>query len=222
MISHQEYKEIQELLLLWFSKHGRDFPWRRSRNPYQVLIAEKLLQQTKARSQLVQAYKAIIFHYPNPQALASANISNLQRIIKPLGLVYRAGELIKMANEIVQNFGGRIPRDLNALLSLTGVGDYSARAVLSFAFNEDVPIVDTNIARLIDRLHGLEGSIPSNPARSKKLRDHATNLIPQGKSRHMNLALLDLCAIVCKSRNPICSKCPIHHFCKYGAKIIND
>jgi A/G-specific adenine glycosylase len=216
MISHQEYKKIQELLLLWFSEHGRDFPWRRSKNPYYVLIAEKLLQQTKARIQLVQAYHAIICRYPNPHALAGAKISDLQKIIKPLGLLYRASELIVMASEIIENFGGNIPENINDLLSLTGVGDYSARAVLSFAFNVDVPIVDTNVARFIHRVHGLEESVPANPARSKRLREYAASLLAQGESRIFNFAILDLCAAVCKPGNPLCVECPIQHVCEYG------
>lgn len=212
--------EVQSNLITWFEKNGREFPWRETTNPFHILIAEKLLQQTIARSSVIDAYVAIITRYPTPKDLANAKIIDLQNIIKPLGLTYRANELIIMANEIHEKHGGNIPKDLNELLSLTGVGDYSARAILAFAYNEDVPIVDTNVARFIHRILGLDESIPTNPARSKKLRDYAKELLPQGKSRRFNFAVLDLCAAVCKPRNPECSICPIHNKCVFGKTII--
>lgn len=219
MITPKDVKEIQDHLLNWFEMNSRDFPWRHTKKPYHIIIAEKLLQQTIARSYVIEAYEAIITRYPTPKDLANAKISDLQKIIKPLGLTYRANELIIMANEILEEHGGKIPKDLNDLLTLTGVGDYSARAILAFAYNEDVPIVDTNVARFIHRILGLDESIPTNPARSKKLRDYAKGLLPQGKSRKFNFAVLDLCAAVCKPRNPECFICPIKNKCGFGKTV---
>jgi A/G-specific adenine glycosylase len=209
-------KKIQTLLLNWFDKNKRDFPWRRTNNPYHILVAEKLLQQTVARSYVVDAYENILSRYPSPEDLATAKIEDLKKIIRPLGLTYRANELIKMSQEVSRNHKNKIPADLQELLSLTGVGDYSARAVLSFAYNENLPVVDTNIARFLHRLLGLGNLVPENPARSTKLRQYAIELLPQGKSREFNLALIDLCSAICKSKNPQCSICPIQQHCEFG------
>src|SRR5262249_11304295 len=102
------------------------------------------------------------------------------------------------------------------LLRLPGIGDYAARAILSFAYDQDVPIVDTNIARLLHRIFGITNPIPSNPARNKQLIEMATALVPEGQSRNFNLAALDLCASTCTARQPNCAICPIRNECDYG------
>lgn len=211
-------KNVQLSLLKWFEKEGREFPWRVSQNPYHILLSEKLLQQTLARDQVVKAYNELIYRYPNVGDLAKARILDIREIIKPLGLQYRAKELQIMAREIIEHHQGIVPSEIDELLSLTGIGDYSARAILSFAYNKDEPIVDTNVARFLFRFLGLDGSIPQNPARSKILRNYAKDFIPNGKSRNYNFALLDLCAAICKSRKPQCSVCPIQQYCDYGRR----
>lgn len=218
MEENSTIKNVQLALLKWFENEGREFPWRLTENPYHILLAEKLLQQTLARDQVVLAYNELINRYPNIRDLAKARISDIRGIIKPLGLHYRAKELIKMAREIVKQHQGTIPSNLSDLLALTGVGDYSARAILSFAYNKDAPIVDTNVARFLFRLLGLDGSIPQNPARSKSLRNYAREFIPKGMSRNYNFAVLDLCSAICKSKKPQCLACPIQQFCDYGKR----
>jgi A/G-specific adenine glycosylase len=207
--------ELQERLLAWFEHEGRSFPWRSQSSPYAVLVAEKLLQQTAAIDKLVEVYNRIVNTYPNPKLLADADVSTLEDIIQPLGLGYRAKELHDMANELVLRHNGEVPRDLKKLLGLPGIGDYAARAVLSLAFGEDMPVVDTNIARFLYRMFGLEGSLPSNPARKKDLTKLAGRLIPKGRAREFNLALLDLCAKICKPSKPECLECPVQMYCAY-------
>jgi A/G-specific adenine glycosylase len=184
-------------------------------SPYAVLIAEKLLQQTAAIDKLVEVYNRIINTYPTPRLLADAEISTLEDIIRPLGLRYRAKELRDMANELIARHNGEVPRDLKRLIELPGVGDYAARAVLSLAFGENIPVVDTNIARFLYRTFGLKGPLPSNPARKRTLTELAGKLIPKGHAREFNLALLDLCAQVCKANKPQCLECPIKTHCAY-------
>lgn len=208
--------EYQERLLLWFSTHGRDFPWRHTQNPFHILIAEKLLQQTKARPDLVRAYENVVSLYPTPQHLASADLAELSILLKSLGLHYRASELITLAGELIRLHHGVIPQDLQSLLQLPGIGDYAARAVLSFAYNEDVPIVDTNVARLLYRLYLISEPMPPNPARKKTLISAAAELVPKGQARAYNLAILDLCALVCTVRKPHCDVCPVRSFCLFG------
>jgi A/G-specific adenine glycosylase len=133
-----------------------------------------------------------------------------------LGFVYRADELPKLAQEIVASHNGRIPRKLPDLLALPGVGDYTARAIMTFANNENIPIVDTNIARLIYRIFGIKQRLPANPARNKQLLAIAARLVPTGRSRDFNLAALDLCSAICTVRDPKCFRCPIQKQCDTG------
>lgn len=218
MLSEESKPEFQNKLLAWFDEFQRDFPWRKTSNPFYILLAEKLLQQTVARHTVVSAYCELISKYPTPDSLARAEVRELEKIVQPLGFLYRAKELKFMAQELVDEHAGVIPSNLSDLLALTGVGDYSARAVLSFAFEQDVPIVDTNVARLLYRIFGINEPMPANPARKKSLINLANNLLPLGNSRKYNLAILDLCALICKPRIPICSQCPIREFCVYGSR----
>jgi A/G-specific adenine glycosylase len=218
---HQNKSKVQNSLLDWYVTNRRSFPWRHTNNPFEVLLAEKLLQQTKARDMVVSIYTNLLTKYPTPQELMSAGVEELREIIQPLGLAYRASEIKKMATEIVELYGGEVPSNLKELLNLTGVGDYCARAVLSFAYNQNVPIVDTNIARFLHRLCGIEDPLPANPARKKYLRCLATELLPENGARDFNLAILDLCAMVCTSQSPKCYICPLQQFCAYAQENID-
>ena len=218
----QNRYRLQESLLDWYAANQRDFPWRKTNNPFEILLAEKLLQQTKARDIVVSIYTNLLAKYPTAQALTNATAEELREIIQPLGLAYRASEIRQMAAEIVELYGGEVPSNLKELLNLTGVGDYCARAVLSFAYNQDVPIVDTNIARFLHRLCGIKEPLPTNPARKKYLRSLATQLLPENRARDFNLAMLDVCAAVCTSKNPKCYTCPLQEFCAYAQENVSD
>ncbi len=207
-------------LFTWFKLAKRDFPWRNTTDPYAILIAEKLLQQTMARDYVVQAYTEIISRYPTPQELALAKISELDKIFQPLGLFFRAKHIKLMALEIVEKYDSIVPENLNDLMGLTGVGQYCARAVLSFAYGEDVPVVDTNVSRFLYRLHDIQEPMPRTPTRSKKLIRLAEEILPKGQSKDFNLAILDLCALVCKVKEPLCKQCPINKYCLYGEKTL--
>lgn len=210
--------EFQHQLLAWFEREQREFPWRLRPKPYEVLVAEKLLQQTAARAVVVESYQEVLRRYPTPTDLAKAQLSDLEELIRPLGFTYRARDLLAMAQALVERYNGDVPTNLKELLALPGVGDYAARAVLSFAFGEDVPVVDTNVARFLYRLFGIEGRLPFNPARKKSLIDLAASLVPPGRSKDWNLAILDLCASICKPSIPLCSSCPVQPYCNYGSE----
>lgn len=212
----QNKSKLQQSLFDWYAFNRRDFPWRNTNNPFDVLLAEKLLQQTKARDIVVLIYTDLLAKYPAPQVLMNATVEELREIIHPLGLAYRASEIRQMAIEIVELYGGEVPSNLKDLLNLTGVGDYCARAVLSFAYHQDVPIVDTNIARFLHRLCGIEKPLPANPARKKYLRCLAKQLLPENAAREFNLAMLDLCESICIFRNPRCHACPLQESCVYA------
>lgn len=218
----QNKSKLQKSLLDWYAANRRDFPWRNTNNPFEVLLAEKLLQQTKARDIVVSIYTNLLAKYPTAQALMNASVEELREIIQPLGLAYRASEIKQMAAEIVELYGGKVPANLEELLNLTGVGDYCARAVLSFAYNQNMPIVDINIARFLRRLCGIGDPLPANPARKKYLRSLATKLLPENGARDFNLATLDLCASVCTPKNPKCYTCPLQEFCAYAQETLSD
>lgn len=207
---------LQIRLLEWFKRNGRRFPWRETVDPYAVLLAEKLLQQTAVGQRVVQVYEKLLHEYPNAMALANAKPEDISVVIEPLGLHYRAHELVILARQVVSHHGGRMPCDLRSLVALRGVGDYGARAVLCFAFGVGVPVVDTNVARILHRLFGLRGPLPANPARKKSLRALAGSLLPEGLSREFNLALLDLGAMVCRPSVPRCQTCPLLEYCQFG------
>lgn len=211
-------EDIQRHLLNWFKRNQRSFPWRQSKNAYRILVAEKLLQQTAVTEQVVSAYQQILNSYPTLEALSKAKPKVLRQIIAPLGFLYRADELPILARKILSSNGGKIPTRLDDLLALPGIGDYTARAILSFAYGQDVAVVDTNIARLLHRIYGFSSPIPSNPARNKQLIFIASKLIPKDNSRAFNLAALDLCAAVCTARRPNCAACPIRSECEMGKK----
>ena len=210
--------EISRKLIDWFRQFGRDFPWRKSSNPFHVLIAEKLLQQTSVRNEVIEAYLFVTENFPTPQALADANLAILKMHIQPLGLHYRAAELIRMSSELIEKYGGQVPDNQKDLLSIYGIGHYSARAVLSFAFNKDVAVVDTNVARILYRVFDISGKFPPNPARSSRLTSLVQELLPAGKSKAFNWAMLDHGALICLPRHPICDKCPINEHCLYFRK----
>lgn len=218
----QNQINFQRSLLDWFDRERRSFPWRSQSDPFAILIAEKLLQQTAARAIVVIVYEKLIDRYPSPYELATADLKELEQTLHPLGLAYRARELILLAKTLVEQYEGKVPNTLSALLSLPGVGDYIARAVLSFGFGADVPVVDTNVARFLYRLYNLPGKLPSNPARNKRLIEMADNLLPRGRSKEWNLAILDLCALICKPKQPLCQLCPVQRFCTYQSTKPNN
>jgi len=206
--------------MAWFECNQRRFPWRDTSDPYAVLLAEKLLQQTAAREVVKNAFVELLNLHPTPASLARADIHSVQNVLAPLGFQYRAQELLNLANTIVDEHGGSVPSTLPELKKLPGVGEYIARAVLSYAYGLDVPVVDTNVARFLYRVFNLPGRLPANPARKKSLISLAAALVPQGRSRDFNLAVLDLCALVCRPSNPLCSTCPILQQCAHGRRTL--
>lgn len=207
--------QFQTLVLNWFSANARDFPWRQKRQPFDILVAEKLLQQTAAGS-VVPVYQELLATYPTPTVLASAKVQDVARIIKPLGFHFRARELVELAGKLCDRHGGTVPASLPQLLALPGVGDYSARAVLAFAYAHRVPIVDTNVARILVRVFGLKSPNTANPARHRGLIAFADRFVPASAAREYNLALLDLAAAHCTAANPQCERCPLRSCCAHA------
>ena len=204
--------KIQHRLLSWFDRNGRDLPWRRSYSPYQVWISEIMLQQTQVKT-VMPYFLRWIERFPDPAAVAAAGEREIMLAWEGLGHYARAKNIHRTAQMIVNNFGGRIPADFKALLTLPGIGRYTAGAIQSIAFNLDFPAVDANAARVLRRLfHGLNSS--GSTVSETALWKLAAEILPKGRARQFNQALMDLGATICLPESPRCGNCPLVEFCR--------
>lgn len=205
-------------LLEWGSKNRRRFAWRESEDPYSVLVAELLLQRTMAR-QVEPVYYEFMKKFPDARALADASLESIAGTIQPLGLAYRAPRLKAIAKVLVERHGGLIPESESELLELPGIGKYIANAILCFAFGRDVPVVDTNVARIAQRVFGL--NFGREPHKKREFREFMKRMIPRGRARDFNLSLLDHANLICTPKHPKCLVCPLNRICRfYGQRII--
>ncbi len=203
-----------KLLLEWWEENKRDFPWRHTEDPYEILIAEMLLRKTTAR-QVEKIYNDFLAKYPDPRTLAEADVNELKDILRPLGMEHKRAELFRKFGSVVKRiYNGEIPCKLQDLLKLPGVGMYAANAVLSFAHSKDAPLLDTNFIRVIQRIFGIK-SEKSRARDDGKLWEFAQKLIPPGMSKTFNLAVLDFAALVCRAKKPKCDVCPMKNICNY-------
>lgn len=195
-------------LLAWYRRHGRDLPWRRTRDPYRVLVSEVMLQQTQV-SRVIPKYREWLRRYPSLEALAAALAGEVREAWYPLGYNIRPRRLQTIARIVVRRHGGRLPGTRDGLLSLAGIGAYTAGAVLSFAFGRDAAVLDTNVRRVLRRVwvgdHRRVGD--------RALWDLAERLLPRGRAYDFNQALMDLGATVCTARRPRCDACPLAGMC---------
>ncbi len=198
---------LREALLSWYSCHQRDLPWRRTRDPYRVLVSEVMLQQTQVE-RVRQYYERFVKRFPTLDALARADLDDVLKAWEGLGYYARARNLHRAAQIILRDYAGRIPTRREELLKLPGIGRYTAGAVLSIAFGQDEPVVDANVRRVLTRLLALRRV--QNPRRLEEL---ARALLPSEQAGPFNQALMDLGATICVSREPRCLICPLTPFC---------
>lgn len=191
----------------WFAQQGRDLPWRRSRDPWLILVSELMLQQTQV-SRVVDRLPQFLERFPTPQSCAEAPVGNVIEEWKGLGYNRRAVNLHRAATAIVNEHGGEVPRMLDSLLALPGIGPYTARAVLAFALEEDVGVVDTNIARVLARVGGKRLTATAAQRR-------ADELVPPGEGWMWNQALMEIGALHCRPQ-PVCETCPLVAACAWS------
>ena len=204
---------FQELVLEWWSKEGRhSLPWRNSTDPYQILVAEFLLQKTNAEK-VIPVYSQVISRFPNIFALADTDVDELRQILKPLGLYYRATRIKTTAQTIVDKYNGQIPNTLEQLNQLTGIGDYMANAILCFAYGQPQPLVDTNSSRVLGRVWGVP--VAKRPRTDKALWVYASSLVPADSPREYSWALIDFAHLVCTARKPRHDVCPLTRLCVF-------
>ncbi|MBI1959102.1 MAG: A/G-specific adenine glycosylase [Candidatus Rokubacteria bacterium] len=204
-------RRFQRRLLDWYRRHRRDLPWRRTDDPYHILVSEIMLQQTQVE-RVVPKYREFLRRYPTLTRLARARPAAVRRTWYPLGYNVRPVHLQGIARESVARYGGRLPDDGVALRAMRGIGRYTAGAILSFAFGRDAAVVDTNVRRVLGRIF-------LGPRRLRRLRGDralwhlAEALLPPGRAYDWNQALMDFGATWCTPRAPRCPRCTMRGFC---------
>lgn len=201
---------LQEQLLSWAENNLRDYPWRRTKDPYSILVAEFLLQRTDADT-VAPIYSTFLTRYPTLEKLAIASPEDIAELLQPLGLFFRAERLLRTAWIIKDKYGGRIPQEEKELLKLPGIGKYTARAILSQAFGQPAAVLDTNVIRILERFFGITGGRVKS--RCKILWSAADTVAPDAGVGRWNLTLLDFGAKTCTARNPNCYVCPLYEKC---------
>jgi A/G-specific adenine glycosylase len=207
---------LQDALSDWYRDNARDLPWRApGTTPYQVLVSEVMLQQTPV-ARVVPSYQAWIARWPDARALAAAPSGEAVRMWGRLGYPRRALRLHAACTAVVEQYGGELPTTVPELLSLPGVGDYTARAVAAFALRQRHPVVDTNVRRVVARL--VEGV--ADAAVTKKDLALVEALLPEDDEAAavLSIALMELGAVVCQARSPRCPACPVSVDCAWLAK----
>jgi A/G-specific adenine glycosylase len=210
----KQRQAFQKSLLKWYQEFGRDLPWRRTANPYKILVSEMMLQQTQV-DRVIPKFHEFLEKYPSFKDLARASPEEVRKTWYPLGYNIRPYRLHGIACETVERYGGNLPSNQDELLSLKGIGRYTAGAIRSFAFNLDAPILDTNVMRVLFRVFLAQG----DPQKLKpRLWSLSEELIPRGRGYDFNQALMDFGAMVCTARKPSCPICPLKSMCRTMAE----
>jgi len=208
-------------LLAWFRRTGRDLPWRRTRDPYAVMVSEFMLQQTQV-SRVLEYYEPFLRLYPTARRLARARPAAVREAWDGLGYYRRAANLHRLAQVVVKEHDGRLPESQDGLEALPGVGAYTAGAVMAFAYERPAATVDTNVGRVLMRYFGRDRGARrlGGTGRARRLRELALSLQPRkGPSVWaFNQAMMELGALVCTARNPRCDGCPVHRDCAWPGK----
>ncbi len=198
----------------WFVDNGRDYPWREDATPYRILIAEMLLRRTTATA-VERVYPAFLDRFGCIEELAQAELAEIQRAVKSLGLQrVRAMHLSRTSKIIQDEHGGAVPDDIDILCTLPGLGRYSAAAILNFAFGQSVPMVDSNIAHLVSRFFGLEVASSDN----ETIWTLVGHIGQPDHDRRLYWGMIDLVALVCLRISPRCQACPLTNLCEYHLK----
>ncbi len=201
----------------WYRTHGRDLPWRRTSDTYRIAVSEFMLQQTQV-DRVVPLYRKFVAAFPSWNALASAPQADVVRAWKGLGYNLRAVRLRAIAQEIAARHGGKLPSDELLLLSLKGIGPYTARALRVFAFRQRALAPDTNVRRVLTRF--LKGPLATPTVIDDRAWSSWETTLPEGLAYDVNQGLMDLGATVCKARRPLCPQCPLKNTCRSFPRIL--
>ncbi len=210
-IDRKSLRRLRVSLLDWYRQNRRDFPWRKTTDPYKILIAEIMLQQTQV-DRVRQKYPLFLKRFPDPTSLALAKRADALHAWAGMGYNNRAIRLREMARCILDKFDGKVPADINRLRELPGVGLYTSHAVACFSFGERVAVVDVNVRRVLSRLFRKMKS-PGDLLSEPLIRNLAEAILPRD-AYTWNQALMDLGSTLCVARKPLCPRCPVRQFCR--------
>jgi len=199
---------VRKKVQTWFAQNRRDLPWRRTTDPYLIAVSEVMLQQTQV-DRVIPKFLAWRRAWPTTASLAQASLQDVLQLWSGLGYNSRALRLRQAAREVMEKYDGHWPTTVEELENLPGFGPYTARAVASFAYNQNVATVDTNIRRIVSRVFFGVGEVSS-----KSIEQIANDIVPAGKSADWHGALMDFGSAVCTSRNPKCETCPLQTVCR--------
>lgn len=205
-------KNFQEKLLAWYNAAKRDLPWRRTKDPYKILVSEIMLQQTQVDT-VIPYYERWLKRFPDFKTLAAAKEPEVLKFWQGLGYYRRAKMLHRNAQEVSVKYGGILPREPASLLLLPGIGKYTAGAVASIAYDVKAPLLDGNVIRILTRIFAITENV-SEKKTIDKLWEIADSLVPEKSAGDFNQALMELGATVCFPRNPNCAKCPVVSLCE--------
>lgn len=204
-------RKLSTQLLDWYALHKRCLPWRTERDPYRIWISEIMLQQTQVET-VVPYYRRWLKRFPTVRALAAAPQAEILALWEGLGYYARARNLHRAAQKLTREHGGRLPRTLEGLRALPGIGRYTAAAIASIAFGVDAAVLDGNVKRVLARVFDFREDVKS-PRGEKRLWEIAEALVPAGRAGDYNQALMDLGATICTPRAPQCDVCPLRSSC---------
>ena len=202
--------DISERILEWYKRNQRNLPWRKTKDPYFILVSEMMLQQTQVET-VIPYYHRFITQFPTIETLARASLQEVLKAWENLGYYARARHLHLAAKEMLERTGGVIPDNEEELVSLPGIGSYTAAAILSIAFGRRVPAVDSNVRRVLCRLFAIRSPLEETKTQ-KRIHKLAADLVPVKASLY-NQGIMDLGATICTPRNPACVRCPVHKSC---------
>ena len=204
-------KEFRQRLCAWFRRHGRDLPWRQTRDPYAILVSEMMLQQTTVAA-VVPYFERWMKRFPSVHELAAADESEVLALWQGLGYYRRARNLHAAAKKITGELVGKFPRDYDGLRELPGIGDYTAQAVRAFAFDKPAPVLDANVIRVVARLFDIRTPVDTAKGLAK-VRAKLEELLPAKGGHEFVSAIMELGALVCRAGRPDCLLCPVKEFC---------
>jgi A/G-specific adenine glycosylase len=210
-LEQSELKQLRESLLSWFRTYQRGLPWRKNRDPYRIWISEIMLQQTRVAA-VIPYYEKFLARFPDVESLATGPQEEVLRLWSGLGYYSRARNLQKAAQQIIAKHCGKFPRQRDELLALAGIGEYTASAILSIAFDDKHAVLDGNVARVVARLEAVRGDL-REPKRWRDLQSSADQLLERDSAGDWNQAMMELGATICLPRTPQCLLCPVATFC---------
>lgn len=208
----KEISQLQKKLLGWYRQQGRKFlPWKLHQDPYHIWLSEIMLQQTQVKT-VIPYFLKFIKVFPNIKKLALANEDEVLHLWTGLGYYQRARNLLRAAKQIAQQHQGIIPNQFNDVIQLPGIGQSTAGAILSMAFNQSIPILDGNVKRVLTRLFGIDAPIDDKKTLDL-LWEKAKILTPDSQAKHYTQAIMDLGSLICTRKQPQCSACPWQNHC---------